>query len=194
VKKKQVQLPDVTGLTVAVESPAKGQSHQAYGDTAKKYGDEEGHGLSLSLLLFPPTQNVSARLQLAMNLLQMKIAHLDAENHTSRTRMKELERELDVCRQDVERQRGLVMHREEYLVRQHQAEATTSKSKGKARSVEVTKEEQKRYKQAVEEKKGSLKYSVHPSFCTQRHGNSVGIPHHHSSISHVATHLGTVVA
>jgi hypothetical protein len=46
VKKKQVQLPDVTGLTVAVESPAKGQSHQPYGDTAKKYGDEEGNGLS----------------------------------------------------------------------------------------------------------------------------------------------------
>ena len=44
MKKKQVQLPDVTGLTVAVESPAKGQSHQPYADTANKYGDEEGHG------------------------------------------------------------------------------------------------------------------------------------------------------
>ena len=91
-----------------------------------------------------------------MNLLQKKIAHLDAENYTSRIRMKELERELDVCRQDVERQRELVVHSEEYLVRQHRAEATTSKSKGKARSVEVTKEEQTRYKQAVEEKKGLL--------------------------------------
>ena len=91
-----------------------------------------------------------------MNLLQKKIAHLDVENYTSRIRMKELERELDVCRQDVERQRELVVHSEEYLVRQHGAEATTSKSKGKARSVEVTKEEQMRYKQAVEEKKGLL--------------------------------------
>jgi hypothetical protein len=53
VKKKQVQLPDVTGLTVAVESPAKGQSHQSYGDTAKKYGDEEGHGLSPSYSFAP---------------------------------------------------------------------------------------------------------------------------------------------
>jgi peptidoglycan hydrolase CwlO-like protein len=90
-----------------------------------------------------------------MNLLQKKIAHLDAENHTSRKRMKELERELDVCRHDVERQRELVMHREELLVKQRRAEAASSSSKGKARSVEDTKEEQKRYKQAVEEKKGS---------------------------------------
>ncbi|KAH8981625.1 hypothetical protein EDB92DRAFT_176648 [Lactarius akahatsu] len=46
-----------------------------------------------------------------MNLLQKKIAHLDTENHTSRKRMKELEHELDVCRQDVERQRTLVAQR-----------------------------------------------------------------------------------
>jgi hypothetical protein len=46
VKKKQVQLPDVTGLTVAVESPAKGQSYQPYGDAGKEYGDDEGHGMS----------------------------------------------------------------------------------------------------------------------------------------------------
>jgi hypothetical protein len=89
-----------------------------------------------------------------MNLLQNKISHLDVENHTSRRRMKELERELDVCRQDVETQRRLVMLREELLVNQHRTGAATSNSKGKARSVEDTKEEQKRYKQAVEEKKG----------------------------------------
>ena len=70
--------------------------------------------------------------------------------------MKELECESDACRQDVERQRELVVHSEEYLVRQHGAEATASKLKGKARSVEVTKEEQTRYKQAFEEKKGLL--------------------------------------
>ena len=108
--------------------------------------------------------------------------------------MKELERELDVCRQDVERQRELVMFREEFLVKQHRTEAATSDSKGKARSVEVTKDEQKRYKQAVEEKKGSQVYSIYRYFCTQRHGNSVGIPHCHPSISHVPTHVRAFVA
>ena len=163
VKNKQVQLPDVTGLTVAIESPAKGQSHQPYEDTAK-YGDEEGHGLFSFQFLCPPTQNISACLQLVMILLQKRIAHLDTENHMSRKRMKELERELDVCRQDVERQRELVMHREEILVKQRRAEPAPSNSKGKARSVDDTKEEQKRYKQAVEEKKGSPKFFSFPAF------------------------------
>jgi hypothetical protein len=53
VKKKQVQLPDVTGLTVAVESPAKGQSHQPYEDTGKEYGDDEGRGMSPSCFFVP---------------------------------------------------------------------------------------------------------------------------------------------
>jgi hypothetical protein len=104
--------------------------------------------------LSSPTQSSVARLQSALNLLQRKIAHLDGENHTSRRRMKELERELDVCKQDVERQRELVMRREELLLKHQRGEAATSKSKGKARAVEDTKEEQKRYKEAVEEKKG----------------------------------------
>jgi hypothetical protein len=194
MKKKQVQLPDVTGLTVAVESPAKGQSYQPYVDTAEDHRDDDGHGLSPSSFLYLPAQKVTARLQSAMNLLHKKIAHLDAENHTSRKRMKELERELDICRQDVETQRRLVMLREELLVKQHRAGATTSSSKGKARSVEDTKEEQKRYKQAVEEKKGSQIYYYPSVLCTQRHGDSVGIPHYHSSVSHVPTYFRTVVA
>jgi hypothetical protein len=74
--------------------------------------------------------------------------------------MKELERELDVCRQDVERQRELVMHREALMVRQQRAEAATAKSKGKARAVEDTNEEQKRYVRAVEEKKGLRTYPI----------------------------------
>ncbi|KAF8272262.1 hypothetical protein EI94DRAFT_1769980 [Lactarius quietus] len=135
-KKKAVQLPDVTGLTVAVESPAKGQSHQPY-DMGKESEDKNGH----------------ARLQLAMNHLQKKIAHLDSENHTSRKRMKELEHELDVCRQDVERQRKLVAHREDLLVGEQRMDVGGSRTKGKARAVEDARTEQKRYKQSVEEKK-----------------------------------------
>jgi len=51
------------------------------------------------------------------------------------------------------------MLREELLVKQHRAGVTTSNSKRNVRSVEDTKEEQKRYKQAVEEKKGSHIYN-----------------------------------
>ena len=78
--------------------------------------------------------------------------------------MKELERELDVCRQDVEKQRELVIHREALIVRQQRTEAATAKVKGKARAVEDTNEEQKRYVRAVEEKKGSRTYAIYVSF------------------------------
>jgi chromosome segregation ATPase len=98
----------------------------------------------------------SARLQLAMNHLQKKIAHLDDENHTSRKRMKDLEHELDVCRQDVERQRKLVAQREDLLVGQQRMEVAGSRTKGKARAMEDARAGQERYKQSVEEKKGSL--------------------------------------
>jgi hypothetical protein len=90
-----------------------------------------------------------------MNVLQKKITHLDAENQISRRRMKELERELDVCRQDVERQREQVMRREDLLPKQQRTEVATTKLKGKVRAVEDAKEEQKLYEQAVEEKRGS---------------------------------------
>lgn len=91
--------------------------------------------------------------------------------------MKELEHELDVCRQDVEKQRELVMRGEELLVKQQRAEAATTKSKGKVRAVEETMEEQKRYKQAVEEKRGTRIYSINYLFWNQPPGDSFGIPH-----------------
>ena len=103
---------------------------------------------SLSLSL-----KVAACLQLAMNLLQKKIAHLNEETHISRKCIKELECELDVCKQDVRTQQtNDTMWR---II----GEATSSqgghfKFKGKACSVEDTKEEQKHYIQAIEEKKG----------------------------------------
>jgi hypothetical protein len=106
--------------------------------------------------LFPFAHCLPARLQLAMNLLHKKIAHLDTENHTSRKRMKELEHELEVCRQDVERQRKSVAQREDHLVRQQRMEVADSRTKGKARAIEDARVEQKRYKQSVEEKKGLL--------------------------------------
>lgn len=128
-----------------------------------------------------------------MTLLQKKIAHLDGENHTSRRRMKELERELDICRQDVERQREQVLWREEQLVKQQRADTITAKSKGKARAVDDTKEEQKRYKQAVEEKKGAPIYSVHPPWNSSHRYNSLRIPHCHSPISYGPTHFRALI-
>ena len=83
--------------------------------------------------------------------------------------MKELEGELDMCRRDVEKQRELVIHREALIGRQQRAEGATARSKGKARAVEDTDEEKKRYIQAVQEKKGSQLYAIYPPFfCTKQ--------------------------
>lgn len=186
-----VQLPDVTGLTVAVESPAKGQSHQPY-DIGKDSEDKNGHGLSRPLpLVLLSAHSLSARLQLAMNHLQKKIAHLDSENHTSRKRMKELEHELDVCRQDVERQRKSVAQREDLLVGQQRMEVAGLRTKGKARAIEDARVGQERYKQSVEEKKGSLLSLVYSLRLIPILNHSSGITHCYSPITHGKTHLRT---
>lgn len=89
-------------------------------------------------------------------LVQQKLAHLDSENSTSRQRMLELERELDECKQDVVRERERVLQREVIIKRQQmqRSDASRREPKGKGRAEEDVVEVQKRYKQAVEEKKG----------------------------------------
>ncbi|KAI0051082.1 hypothetical protein FA95DRAFT_1485994 [Auriscalpium vulgare] len=134
---KTVHLPDVTGLTSAVESPAKGGlRYYHYEDDEDQYGDGQ------------------ARLHATLGLVQEKLAHLDAENNTSRRRMRELERELEECKREVARERERVMQREELIIRQRlkNEEALNSKARDD-RVPQQTDEEQRRYKEAVEEKK-----------------------------------------
>lgn len=95
--------------------------------------------------------------------MQQKLAHLDSENSTSRRRMLELEHELDECKQEVVRERERVLQRENVIKHQQMQRdwdpsIRTTKAKGRAEE-EVT-EVQKRYKQAVEEKKGQSKLAT----------------------------------
>lgn len=100
-----------------------------------------------------------ARLISTLALVQQKLAHLDSENTTSRHRMLELERELDGCKQEVVRERERVLQREDIIKRQQMQRSDTAArgTKGKGRAEEDVAEVQKRYKQAVEEKKGQSK-------------------------------------
>ncbi|KAG5651272.1 hypothetical protein H0H81_009238 [Sphagnurus paluster] len=139
--KGKIQLPDVTGLTSAVESPAKmGSEFYVY--------RAEGS----------PREN-EARLMGMLNSVQSKLQHLEEENGISRRRVRELELELEVCKRDVARERTRVLEREEVIVQQ-QRDASISgigrRSKGKARAKEVSVEHDalhERYREAVEEKK-----------------------------------------
>ncbi|KAI0061607.1 hypothetical protein BV25DRAFT_1826312 [Artomyces pyxidatus] len=131
-----VHLPDVTGLTNAVESPAKGGlQYYPYEDDEDEYGDGQ------------------ARLHATLGLVQQKLAHLDQENNTSRRRMRELERELEECKREVAHERDRVMQREEVILKQRMLREEASNRKGKARVPSPSDEDQRRYKEAVEEKK-----------------------------------------
>ncbi|THH14555.1 hypothetical protein EW146_g5788 [Bondarzewia mesenterica] len=126
-----VQLPDVTGLTSAVESPAKA---------------------GLRYLGYENDEKADTHLLETLSQVQRKLAHLDAENNTSRKRMRELERELEACRQEVAHERERVQERENAIARQ-QREAESSNRKGKEKARNDGLEGQRRYKEAVDEKK-----------------------------------------
>ncbi|TFY70332.1 hypothetical protein EVG20_g2673 [Dentipellis fragilis] len=130
-----VHLPDVTGLTSAIASPAKGgMQYYEYEDDDDEYGDGK------------------ARLLATLTVVQQKLAHLDAENGTSRRRMRELELELEACKQEVMRERERVIRHEEMLAK-HMRESETARFERGRASAQDNAADRQRYKKAVEEKK-----------------------------------------
>lgn len=98
---------------------------------------------------------------MTLNNVQSKLQHLEEENGISRRRVRELELELEVCKRDVARERTRVMEREEVIVQQ-QRDASgilgLRRSKGKSRAKDASMDNEvlhDRYREAVEEKKGS---------------------------------------
>ena len=67
--------------------------------------------------------------------------------------MREFERELDTSRQEVARERERVQRREDIIARQQRE--TDAFKKGKGRMNDDGEEDHRRYKEAVEEKKGT---------------------------------------
>ncbi|KZT28902.1 hypothetical protein NEOLEDRAFT_1129163 [Neolentinus lepideus HHB14362 ss-1] len=118
-----VHLPDVTGLTSAVASPAK--------PGAQYYAYEPDEGA---------TKEAEARLVTVLNTLQSKLLRLEDENGVSRRRVRELEMELESCK----REATVVKEREESFRLQR---------KGKAKEREGREEDTGRYKEIAEEKK-----------------------------------------
>ncbi|PFH53357.1 hypothetical protein AMATHDRAFT_1416 [Amanita thiersii Skay4041] len=159
----KVHLPDVTGLTNAVESPAK-----------MPFG--EGPYLGMSALRADETavKEVEARLIKTLNTVQSRIEHLEEENGVSRRRVRELEYELEECKREVVRERTRLLEETAELSGVIQAVnlsrtmgniRRTVKGKGKARDATTTAQRmvqqatmavsaaEERYREAVEEKK-----------------------------------------
>ncbi|KAJ7043943.1 hypothetical protein C8F04DRAFT_1361591 [Mycena alexandri] len=144
--KSRVYLPDVTGLTSAVESPAKaGGGYNAYAADDRPRDSE-------------------ARLLSTLSVVQTKLHQLEDENGISRRRVRELELELEVCKREVARERTRVLELNEASAIQREADhahahGRAAKGKAKARaglsSVHEAEEEDigERYREVVEEKK-----------------------------------------
>ncbi|KAJ7134513.1 hypothetical protein C8R44DRAFT_828990 [Mycena epipterygia] len=140
--KSRVYLPDVTGLTSAVESPAK------VGSGYNKYSPDDR------------PRDSEARLLSTLSVVQAKLHQLEDENSISRRRVRELELELEVCKREVLKERTRILERDEVSVHQREWEADNvrAKGKGKARAADHgattdAEETGERYREVVEEKK-----------------------------------------
>ncbi|KAF7365369.1 AAA family ATPase [Mycena venus] len=135
--KSRVYLPDVTGLTSAVESPAKaGGGYNAYPADDRPRDSE-------------------ARLLSTLSVVQTKLHQLEEENSISRRRVRELEMELEVCKREVAKERTRILERDEASMLQREADNVRAKGKGKARATDSADDEdiREKYREAVEEKK-----------------------------------------
>jgi hypothetical protein len=156
----KVYLPDVTGLTNAVRSPAKsGPDYYSY-RTDNRPRDSEGKGVKLHLLGRLELINIFiARLLQTLSAVQSQLRNLEDENSISRRRVRELEMELEECKRHVARERTKLIEREELKDLGYSKTTQTIQNKGKGRAVEPpvdTDDERlhERYKEAVDEKKG----------------------------------------
>ncbi|KAG9013566.1 hypothetical protein FRB90_005880 [Tulasnella sp. 427] len=130
----KVQLPDVTGITIAVDTPLK---------------DRLGY-----LTADPRQQANSKQFNAAVEELAARLREVERENATSRRRVKELERELEECREEVQRERTRL---EEELERSRAP--SPEDPKGKRRAVAIEPEDgnttefwKARYEEVVEQK------------------------------------------
>lgn len=162
----KVQLPDVTGITTAIATPAKGDTSFKRFPSAK----------------FPPPSTISAPTRqpssskpdtikivnaneeagntvtaAALDTLTKKLKDIERENATSRRRVTELELELETCKEDVKREKTRLedLSRTVNTQGQQRRAANGISMRGNTRNGDVSLQDvERRYKESVEEKKG----------------------------------------
>ncbi|KIK80929.1 hypothetical protein PAXRUDRAFT_833216 [Paxillus rubicundulus Ve08.2h10] len=132
----RVHLPDVTGLTNAVISPAKAN--------LERYGLR---GLG--------SKEVEARLVASLNTLHARLTHLENENGVARRRVRELEYELEQCKRDVVKERTRIMESQDAIdiSAARIAGPSTTRAKGKEKRNKETDQHASKYFEIVEERK-----------------------------------------
>ena len=169
----KVHLPDVTGLTSAIASPARaGLEYLGY-DAQE---DAEIGGEYAVWRAADPfaDSKTAARLVATLGLVQAKLAHLEGQNSISRRRVRELEMELEECKHEVARERTKVLEREEVITKQRidvKAQKQRLAEETKAVQAKATEDTDRgRYKEVVEEQKGWCA----PFLCTLCGSNRIG--------------------
>jgi hypothetical protein len=101
----------------------------------------------------------TAHILATLTAVQSKLQHLESENAISRRRVRELEVELEACKEDVRRERTRVLEREDVISMQRVDASPRRKGKARdhAREVSIEMNMGKRYREVVEEKKGESK-------------------------------------
>ncbi|OCH92589.1 hypothetical protein OBBRIDRAFT_886090 [Obba rivulosa] len=133
----KLQLPDVTGLTSAVESPAQ---------------------VRLEFYQYNPKEDTetAARIRATLNAVHAKLSRLESEHGVSRKRVRELELELEACKEEIAHQRTKIQERETVIAQQHRQEREWHAQRSKSHRGDVVEEEdadRSRYKEAVQAKK-----------------------------------------
>ncbi|KAF8522190.1 hypothetical protein BU17DRAFT_44955 [Hysterangium stoloniferum] len=126
-----VRLPDVTGLTSAVQSPVK---------SGEVYRQPDVGNPSLAMDLVD-----------ALDTLQSRLQALERENSVSHRRVRELEYDLEECKADIARQRAKMKDRERQV--NEEAELWREKVKVREARERLHEEEIGNYRRIVEEKK-----------------------------------------
>jgi hypothetical protein len=99
----------------------------------------------------------TARILATLSVVQSRLAFLESENSVSRRRVKELELELEACKKEVANEKTRILALEMEDVERQRAASMKAHSdrKGKTKEYISSWEGPSRYKEAVEEKKGT---------------------------------------
>ncbi|KAI0785196.1 hypothetical protein C8Q75DRAFT_893963 [Abortiporus biennis] len=131
--KGKVYLPDVTGLTSAVGSPAR------FTRDYRKYEVAE-------------EREVDARIIATLGAVQSRLVDLEVENRVSMKRVRDLELELEDCRKEVARERARVIEHEKKAIRLSPRKMTRQRGdRVDAQTGDVGNKSQSRYEEAVAE-------------------------------------------
>jgi hypothetical protein len=126
------RLPDMTGLTSAVETPAKASRRYL---RAKQRSDNGMSSYFAALMRPLMTYASAAAIHATVDQLAHKVRELETENVTSRRRVRELEHDLAKCRADVIRERTRMQI--ELQKQRDTAPGPSKDRKGKAKAVDA---------------------------------------------------------